>query len=365
MKKIIKGLVVSVAVTMIIPTFALASTTSGQVIRLSGATRYDTAISIANELAKNNNIDLAHGGKFDAVVIASGNNYPDALSGASLANQVNAPILLVDQTPESSATTLNYIKQNVKPDANIYLLGGTGVIPASFTYELTENLGFNGAMIHQIGGVDRDATSLITAEKLTNPGKEVCLVSDSNFYDALTIAPFFAYDDAPLLLVSSSGLSAGQKTFCDSEKTVAAVGEIVSTISQTYPKALGVSGANKYDTNALFSAQLKDRPYIFLATGEDFPDALAGSVMAGSEACPIVLTTPDTLQPETIKALNIIAYNDKLPVSQTNKLGQTVSLPAVGVPTIYVLGGTGAVSDSVVSQVQSILSGPGYTNTNK
>ncbi|HVJ49258.1 cell wall-binding repeat-containing protein [Desulfitobacterium sp.] len=363
MKKVLEVILALILSLGLPASVAAASPDHTQQVRLYGNTRYETAINIEDELAKRHNIDFSTGQKFENVVLASGNNFPDALAGAPLANQVGAPILLVDSTPEASAVTLNYIQEHVKMSGNVYLLGGTGVIPNSFTQKLA-SMGFSVQNIQQLGGKDRNETSLIISKQIKNSGKKVFLVSDSNFTDALTIAPSAVANDAPILLVADTGLTSDQKAFCDLQKTAFTLGEIEKNINSIYPKAVkGYLGSNKYDTNGSWASFIgRDEAFICLATGEDYPDALAGAVLAGSlGGGAIFLTRPDELPPETVKALNITSYYDKQVVTDTNSLGQTVSYPSIGYPTLFILGGSGAVSASVQAQAAAILDGPGYS----
>ena len=88
--------------------------------RLSGADRYATNLSINKEFAGSLN--------FDTIYLASGNDFPDALSGSALAAKNNAPIFLTDKNSISDAT-INFIKsKNVK---HVVILGGTGSISQS------------------------------------------------------------------------------------------------------------------------------------------------------------------------------------------------------------------------------------------
>lgn len=363
MKKIL-GVMLALTLSLSLPLSAAASIapapTQTKQVRLQGSTRYETAISISNELAVQHSIELSLGGKFPNVVLASGNNFPDALAGAPLANQEQAPILLVDSTPEASTATLDYIQANVDTNGKVYLLGGTGVIPHSFTEKLA-SMGFSTQNILQLGGKDRNETSLIIAKHLKNPTKEAVLVSDSNFTDALTVAPTAVFDGAPILLVAETGLTPDQKALCDSVDIVIVLGELATRTNPVYPKAIGFSGANKYDTNGSWATSFENMPYIALATGEDYPDALAGAVLTGSLGGGVIfLTRPDQLPQATLTALNVNSYHNKQASTIENANGQTVTLPAIGYPTLYILGGTGAVSESVQAQAASILDGPGY-----
>ena len=104
-----------------------------------------------------------------------------------------------------------------------------------------------------------------------------------------------------------------------------------------------IGGATRYQTS-LQIAQYQKQFYkaklnspVF-ATGENFPDALVGGVLAGVKKNPIVLVSPDTSV--NTDSLNWIkstgAFNPKSDFA-------------------YVLGGVDAVSEEVSDQISSIL----------
>ena len=96
-----------------------------------------------------------------------------------------------------------------------------------------------------------------------------------------------------------------------------------------------VGGSNRYETAAnLASYYPTDRPRVYLASGEDFPDALAGAALAAHDQMPMLLTRNDRLGAPTVRQLQRLN-------------------PA----EIVVLGGSAAVSDEVVSQLA------GYTTS--
>lgn len=84
--------------------------------RIYGDTRYETSIKIAEKL-----------GNSGKIVLATGSNFPDALSVSVIASKLGMPILL---TPQESLTAdvANYIKG--KSITQTYLIGGLGVINA-------------------------------------------------------------------------------------------------------------------------------------------------------------------------------------------------------------------------------------------
>lgn len=114
--------------------------------------------------------------------------------------------------------------------------------------------------------------------------------------------------------------------------------EIYHTGKNGEPKVIRISGTNRFDTSEqiadLYKEKLglgKDEQFetAVIATGTNFADALAGSYLAYVKNAPILLVNDK--KPETISRLQ--AYLQK----------------NVKEGTIYVLGGTGAVSENAIS----------------
>jgi hypothetical protein len=364
---------------------AAAASTTTEVTRIYGQDRYETATKIADGLATQLNLNLSAGDKFANVVLASGNNYPDALAGAPLAKSLNAPILLLDKTPEDSRVTLKYIDAHVQKSGKVILLGGSGLFPESFKNQLLK-MGFYSENIYQYGGKDSKETSLIIAKALNSKPRAIAIVSDSNFYDALTVAPLCGVDKSPVLLVPAIGLTAEQRQYLDDivneDVPVTVFGEIEMSqaavdIANRYPDVdfyfnIGYEVfenyfSNRYAINSLWAHMPilyshTPSPVIYLATGEDYPDALTGAVIAsyytkGYWPGFILLTKPDELPAETAHVLNHMSYYAKLPSISVEDWTKT--LDPIGYPKVVVFGGPGAVSDNIVSRVQQILNGPG------
>lgn len=85
------------------------------VSRISGKTRYETSVQIANNYYSNP----------EFVLLASGEDFADALSGTTLSNKLNAPIVLSKKTqaPNELISYLKYKKINT-----LYILGGNGSV---------------------------------------------------------------------------------------------------------------------------------------------------------------------------------------------------------------------------------------------
>lgn len=92
------------------------------IIRVDGQTRYETSLNICKYF----NLDT------DTAVLASGANFPDALSGSALASKLNASILLTDGNDISNQKSFMDEKKYKK----VVILGGIGVIDLPVEYLL-------------------------------------------------------------------------------------------------------------------------------------------------------------------------------------------------------------------------------------
>ncbi|MBQ8857938.1 MAG: discoidin domain-containing protein, partial [Lachnospiraceae bacterium] len=97
-----------------------------EVIRLSGTTRYETGYKVADALKEELGVE-----KFEAVVVATGKNFADALAGSYLAVEKNAPIILTNGKADNIAQLHEYIAANVTAGGKVYILGGEAAVPAS------------------------------------------------------------------------------------------------------------------------------------------------------------------------------------------------------------------------------------------
>ena len=96
--------------------------------RIYGTDRYKTAVEIAKAFKSNLNKDI------DTIVLASGEDYPDALCAGPLASSKNAAILLT-KSKTLNEDTREYIKANINIK-NIIIVGGERSISSSVENEL-------------------------------------------------------------------------------------------------------------------------------------------------------------------------------------------------------------------------------------
>jgi len=263
--------------------------------RLSGASRYDTAIQVSKQYAPG----------VPAVFVATGTNFPDALSAAAAAASLGGPLLLT--TPTSLPAAVKAEIQRLAP-AKIYVIGGTGAVSASVASELAKI-----APVTRFGGANRYDTGLQIVNGTFSSSTTAILATGRSFPDALAATGVAGTLNAPVILVDGvkSTLTSATLTTLSSlgvKNVIIAGGTgVVSKgiVTQLQGKGYNVTrygGADRYATAALMNSHFFPKgssDTMFLATGTNFPDALAGAALAGRLGAPLYITTP-TCAPKSI-----------------------------------------------------------------
>ena len=288
--------------------------------RLQGVDRYATSISISKSGWVTS----------DNVVLASGYDFPDALSAAPLAKQLNAPILLIGKTLDASINN-ELTRLKVK---NVFIVGGQGVVSKS----IKDQLGLKGITVTRLSGNDRYETSLSIAKYIIGKfklGTEIVVAAGGGFPDALSIAPIAASKGMPIILSPKNELpSSAKKYLTDNKVTKAFViggtGVLSAKVMQSLPLAERVSGDDRYKTNiAVLNRFVPDLNFdnVYVATGISFPDALSGSALASKTSSPIIL------------------IDKKLSISTVDYM--ILKLPSIN--KLWALGGEDVVPQSVLT----------------
>lgn len=334
MKKL-KGLLTVILLGLIMNCTTFIVKADVLVERFGGDDRYDTAIKIARAgWTESSNIILTYGGDF-----------PDSISAVPLAKKYDAPILLTKK--DSLSSQLIQCIEDLKV-SNALIVGGTGVV----SINVENTLKTMGITVQRIAGSDRYNTSLEVAKLLvddyTIPDKDIYVVSGKDFPDALSIAPVAAAKQRPILLVSNKSISPNIESFIRNKcvkPNIYVIGgtgviseNIVSILKATnYNTISRISGINRYETNSEvlknFFSTLKFEN-LDMASGENFPDALAGVAYGARNTSPLLLVS-NKISDATYYFLN--KYRSDL---KTKK--------------VYVFGGKGVVNDSVLENLQYI-----------
>ena len=253
--------------------------------RVYGQTRYDTAIAAAERYKE------ATGSKFENVIVAYGQNFPDALSGGYLAKVKNAPILLVKDTEENRIA--DYISRNLSSGGTVYLLGGTGVVSSAFESKVKAK----GIKTKRLGGATRYDTNLEILKEAGVTNQEILVCTGTGFADSLSASSA----GRPILLVQNT-LTEEQKSYIKGLSTeqfylIGGPAVVKPAIEKGlrdlgYGKIDRLYGQDRYETSTVVAKKFFAKvATVVLAIGDKFPDGLSGGPLALIKDAPIVLAT--------------------------------------------------------------------------
>lgn len=297
--------------------------------RLSGSDRYTTAVKISMKGWLNS----------DTVVLATGENFPDALCAAPLAKIFNAPILLTQMNTLNKDTENEIARLGVK---KVFIIGGQGVISDSVMNDIKSK----NIECVRLSGNNRFDTAIEVAKCISDYSTvtNLAVTTGDDFADALSISPIAAQKGMPIILVPKDNLPESVKSYISSKeitKTYIMGGnDIISdTVAKEFPAFERIEGNDKYLRNIAvlhkFSGDIKlDK--IYMATGDNYPDALAGSELASVTSSPIIL-------------INNASQQDTQSLIKTN-----LSELLPNIKEVMILGGEAAVPSSIL---QTLLSG--------
>lgn len=301
--------------------------------RLSGQSRYQTSKAVAENFSD---------GQVDNIIIATGNNYADALSVSTLAGQLHAPILLVNKTVNQSQDALDYISKHMT-GGKVWIIGGKLAIDSSFETKLTSM----GNSVERIEGQNRYATCLaIAAKENTSKGTPVFLATGLNFPDALSVASVAASNGYPIILSPKDSLDSEVQNYLSKQqpsKVYIVGGPLVisqaveSKVKSILPSATvtRMAGQSRFDTSVEVYKTFFTKPdSICIASGMNYPDALSASVLAAKYNAPIVLVDPAGSYP---------------PDSTANYL------KTLDNPNMTIIGGTTVVPVLLANNIKGIL----------
>ena len=300
-------------------------------IRAAGTNRYGTAAETAKK---------AYPDGTQTVVLANAQTFADALAGAALADKLDAPILLTAKDSIPRETTNAIEKLGAK---KAVILGGTGAVSVQVESILRDN----DITTERIAGATRFGTAAEIAKRVNDKPAEVFFVYAGDYPDALSVSTVAARKNAPVLYLPTNGrIDAATQQYLDSVKgsvknayVIGGDGVISDAVMQNAADATGlktnetltrVAGRNRYLTNLAVNYTFADvltSNSICTATGKDFPDALAGGVLAAQKGAPILLVSDDLIK------------------EQSDYLAKRAAIK------VYVHGGTAAVSDELAHKI--------------
>lgn len=295
--------------------------------RIAGADRYATAAAISKSRFST----------ASTVFVATGASFPDALAGTPAAARAKGPVLLTERSylPSATATELARLQPST-----IVVLGGGGAVSDAVVSKLR---GYAGTVVRWAGANRYETAARISAKSFASGVKVAYLATAATFPDALSGGAVAGRVGGPILLVERSGVPAPTAAELARLKPgriviLGGTGVVSDTVRQavdryTTGSVTRLAGANRYATSVQISrSAYGSSDSVFVATGEKFPDGLAGGPVAALLPGPLLLVTPTQL-PSVIKS----------------------ELQRLNPDRVYILGGTGVVSGGVVKAIDAAL----------
>jgi len=256
-------------------------------MRIAGEGRIETAVAVSRE-----GWDTS-----EKVLIAQADEFADALAGAPLAQYYGAPILLsfTDLLPEETEEEIKRLGAE-----KVYLLGGNAALSSEVKSDLAKIS--PELEVNRIGGENRFETAQLIAEKIAPEGSRKAVVTSGvNFKDALIASPYAAAEGYPILLSYADEVPEPTKKAMDNLEIDEAI--LVGTrekLADEILEQLPVEEVNRISDAEHYSNAVPAAGYfepgaekMYVTTGEDFPDAIAGSALASRKKSGILLVGDD------------------------------------------------------------------------
>lgn len=304
-----------------------ALNSAGQIVptRIAGQNRYESAAQISREQFTN----------AKKVIVVNAQKYADALSATTLSDGKYS--ILYTEKDSLPTATRNEI-QRLNP-VEVYLLGGQQSISAGIENILKKY----SNKVTRIAGRDRYETSAKVAAM--SKKKNVVIASGENFSDPLYASSYAYSNNAKILLSSGKTLSRETRDYLLRNKssigkvTVVGGGQSISSATVRYIQSVTgknvsrISGRNRYD-GSVKVANSMNKDKVFIASGEDFADALAISPLAQKLNAPILLSSKSKLDTSVIAFLNNFKKSIK---------------------DVYIVGGYRTIDNNVYGTVKNVL----------
>lgn len=214
---------------------------------------------------------------------------------------------------------------------------GTALAPVSWTFT-------TGKSAPRLAGADRFATAAAVSAATFAPGVPVVYVATgADFPDALAGGPAARLHGGPLLLVKQTGVT--NPTMVELQRLrpgrivvlggpgAVSDGVLAALRGYTSGSVTRISGADRFATAAAISKAgwADGSNLVYVATGANYPDALAAGAAGAHHRAPILLVGPDRIPASTL-----------------------AELQRLGPDRIVVMGGSSVVSDGVVAALRAI-----------
>lgn len=282
----------TILLTLVLPSVKASATTNFN--RLAGNNRYETSKAISSQFSSGN-----------TAIVVTGENYPDALSAAPLAKKYDAPIILTNSKSLNSNAESELKRLKTK---EVYIVGGKSAISENVEKKI-KSLGIT---VKRISGDNRYSTSVEVAKKV-GLSNGIFVATGENYADALSVGPIAGSYGMPIVLVNKNQVNPTVQKLINENiisETIIVGGEnaVSKNVEKKFSNTFRISGNNRYETNEYLNytfAYNLDFSNLYVATGTNFPDALAGGALAAKNNNPIILTSKNPIQ----STIDSIRYN--------------------------------------------------------
>jgi putative cell wall-binding protein len=296
--------------------------------RLAGSTRITTAISVSRRAYVS----------APQVVLARSDSFADALAAAPLAAKVGGPVLL---TPRSGLDALVADEIERLGATDVWLMGGTAALGPGVVSDLNAE-GFSNTNIHRLAGGDRYETAAAIGHEVN--GDSVYIASASSFADGVAVSSLAAHTQSPILLVQKDAVpeaTLDELAFLEptTVRIIGGTGVISAAVEQQLETATGLpidrlDGSDRYATSRAIGEASEeaglDPLRLWVATGSNWPDALATGPAAAAAGGVLLLASSDAAMVK-------------------DWIGDW------GSDSVAVAGGPGTVSDATVCAMEDVL----------
>nr|WP_263457762.1 cell wall-binding repeat-containing protein [Miniphocaeibacter halophilus] len=263
---------------------------------MSGNSRYTTAV----EISKNSF------NKSEYAVIASGDDFPDALSATSLATVLDAPVLLISKDSIQDEVLEELTRLEVK---KIYIIGGESTI----SNKAIDKIDYEKEVLAGIDRYDTNNIVISEIEEIKGNSNGYTIVTGEKYADSVVAVGISIKEDSPIKLVNK----VIEKQYnLDSNYIVG--GKASVNISNL--KGKRVSGSNRILTSLeLAKISHPNSNSAIIASSENYADALSAVSLCKKYDAPILLTENNNLDK------NILNYIKEKNISNFIIAGGSVS----------------------------------------
>ena len=313
-------LVMALLITMVTP---VQATSERKAYRISGSTRYETALNLASA--------ITGCGEYTSLIVATGKNFPDALSASYLSAVETAPIILINESNQYKI--LDQVLPYVSKNATVYFIGGYDVVSKGAEDYVKPYV--NKTV--RLAGETRYETNMEILEEASkddnsNSTNSILICTGKKFADALSVSSV----GLPILLVRDN-ITDEQLKIVAQYKKVYLIGsaDAVSTkvenkVKKVVDSVERLGGETRYETSKMVADKFfPNATTVTLTTGKNFPDGLCGGLFANINNAPVLLTKDGN-----------------------NAAKQYVE--SHNITTAYIFGGSDVVSDKAVKNTVGV-----------